>query len=102
MSSIKGIAALKRKIDAIDGASLPALIHRAALAQLEAQAAQIPVGATGRLKASLLDGAGDTVTRAGVKIGAVPYAKFNKIPEIDGRQLVDTVARQLFGGLRGF
>lgn len=101
MSSIKGIGALKRKIDAIDGASLPALIHRAALAQLEAQAAQIPV-ATGRLKASLLDGAGDTVTRDGVKIGAVPYAKFNKIPEIDGRQLVETVARQLFGGLRGF
>lgn len=102
--SIKGTEALKRKIDAINGASVPSLIHRALLAQLEAQAAQIPVGETGRLKASLLDGAGDVVTPGRVTIDAVPYAKFNKIPVIDGRQLADDVGRALFtaAGLRGF
>ena len=103
MSSIKGPEALKRKINAINGASVPSLIHRAMLAQLEAQAAQIPVD-TGRLKDTLLDGAGDVVRPGRVTIDAVPYAKFNKIPEIDGRQLAEDVARQLFtaAGFRGF
>ena len=95
VTSIKGTQEIVDRVERLDGRLLSRLIHAGLIAQMRSRRSEIP-RATGALERSILDGSDDLISDHRITIEAVSSAKYQKLPQIDERRLVDDAATELF------